>query len=435
MKRKQVWILAPVGLVVLVAVLLAGSRHGGHVQFVTSKVLRGDIEDAVEATGTVDAVTTVQVGSQVSGTISQLNADFNSVVHRGDVVALIDPSLLQGQLRLAEADLASAEANVAVSQASLAKMRAGLLQAKADYDRTVVLAKEQLQTQQVMDLAQANYDGARAGVAGAEAAVTQAEAQVRQKEAAVAIARTNLEYTTIRSPIDGIVVARNVDVGQTVAASLSAPTIFSIAQDLTKMRLYAKTDESDVGRIKVSQPVTFKVDAFPREIFHGTVTQIRMDATTVQNVVTYDTVIDFDNPDRKLFPGMTAYVTIPVASVKDALKVPNTALRFQPPLPPEEVRALFAKYRLDEDQPAPRSGHAPDSTQAGGHGPRRDTAVVWKLRANNTLEPVRIALGITDHAFTEIASVLQGSLKTDDAVVTAAVASKKSAPGGQNVRG
>ena len=179
----------------------------------------------------------------------------------------------------------------------------------------------------------ANSDSAQAAVSAAEAQITQAAAQVKQKEAAVEVSQTNLNYTTIHAPIDGTVIARSVDVGQTVAASLQAPTLFTIAQDLTKMQVYANTDESDVGTIRPGQPVTFKVDAFPKDTFSGRVSQVRMNATVVQNVVTYNTVIDFDNPELKLFPGMTAYITIPVASATDVLRVPNGALRFKPDLP------------------------------------------------------------------------------------------------------
>jgi HlyD family secretion protein len=241
------------------------------------------------------------------------------------------------------------------------------------------------------------------------------------------MARTNLAYTVIKSPIDGIVVSRNVDVGQTVAASLQAPTIFTIAKDLTRMQLYAKTDESDVGRIKTGQSVTFKVDAFPKELFHGVVSQMRMNATTVQNVVTYDCIIDFDNPDTKLFPGMTAYVTIPVATVTGVVKLPNTALRYKPSISPDELRAIYAKFGIDESSsPEPA---AAATAGAPVRGPRRDNAIVWKLRPDNTLEPVKISLGITDHAFTEVAGAIKGELKPDDELVTASIASKPAAPG------
>src|SRR5580765_4207051 len=206
---------------------------------------------------------------------------------------------------------------------------------------------------------------------GAAAAnITQAVAQVSQKEAAVTVAQTNLNYTVIRSPIDGTVVARNVDVGQTVAASLQAPTIFTIAQDLSKMWVYTKTDESDVGNIKVGKPVTFKVDAFPKDTFHGVVSQVRMNATTVQSVVTYDTIIEFANPELKLFPGMTAYVTIPVATVQNAMKLPNTALRYKPPMSPEEILAVYKQYGIDggEGEVAGASsgvGHAAEQAAGG----------------------------------------------------------------------
>src|SRR5258707_586949 len=278
-----------------------GLNRNTPAQHFTAKVERGAINDVVEATGTINAVITVQVGSQVSGTIAKLNVDFNSRVHKGDVVALIDPALFKGALLQAAADLENAKANLVAAHANLEKAKAGLVQTKADYDRAAGLKNGGILSQQQLDLAKANYDSASAGVTAAAANVTQAEAQVSQKDAAVAVAQTNLDYTVIRSPIDGTVVARNVDVGQTVAASLQAPTIFTIAQDLTKMWVYAKTDESDVGNIKLGKPVSFKVDAFPKDHFHGVVSQIRMNATTVQSVVTYDTIIEFANPELKLF--------------------------------------------------------------------------------------------------------------------------------------
>jgi HlyD family secretion protein len=254
---------------------------------------------------------------------------------------------------------------------------------------------------------------------------------VSQKTAAVAVARTNLDHTIIRSPIDGIVVARNVDVGQTVAASLQAPTIFTIAQDLTKMQLYAKTQESDVGRIKVGQPVTFKVDAFPKQTFQGMVSQVRMNPTTIQNVVTYDAIIDFPNPELKLFPGMTAYASIPIATVQNVVKVPNAGLRYKPPLSPEDMRALYAKTHITDDEAA--SSRSTDST---GHPPRGngEIAVVWKMLPDRTIAPVQIVLGLTDHAFTEMRSVLAGALQPGDQVVTGALVAKAQLPGAQGIR-
>jgi HlyD family secretion protein len=433
MNIKAKWIIlsaVAAGLVLLVAF---GLNKNTQAQHFTAKVERGDVDDVVEATGTINAVIMVQVGSQVSGTIAKLNVDFNSRVHKGDIVALIDPALFKGALLQAAADLENAKANLVAAKANLEKARAGFVQAKADYERMVGLFKGGIQSQQQLDLAKANYDSANAAVGGAAANVTQAEAQISQKNAAVQVAQTNLDYTVIRSPIDGTVVARNVDVGQTVAASLQAPTIFTIAQDLTKMWVYAKTDESDVGNIKVGKPVTFKVDAFPKDVFHGVVSQVRMNPTTVQSVVTYDTIIEFGNPELKLFPGMTAFVTIPVATVRNALKLPNTALRYKPPMSPEEILAVYKQYGIDGSErklgrPELAAAGPPQQTGQGPQNaprvPKTDTAVAWKLHADNTMEPVKVSHGITDHAFTEVLAVQNGELKEGDAVVIRSVVSK-----------
>jgi HlyD family secretion protein len=424
---KRNWLIA--GGVVLVAALVAAvSRgRGSQAQHFTAAIEKGEIRDVVEATGTVNAVITVQVGSQVSGTIARLNADFNSRVHKGEVIALIDSSLFHGVLLQAQADLESAEANRSAAEANVEKANATMVQTKAEYDRTTRLAGEKMMSQQDLDIAKSNYDAACASVDAAIANVAQAKAQVSQKSAAVSIARTNLAYTVIRSPIDGVVVARNVDVGQTVAASLQAPTVFTIAQDLTKMQVYVKVDESDVGSIKAGRPVSFKVDAFPKETFQGVVNQVRMNPTTIQNVVTYDAIIDFGNPELKLFPGMTAYVTIPVASVEAALKVPNAALRYKPPLSPEEVRALYAKFGIQGSD-----GSA--SKHQDGKSPAREspseTAVVWKLHSDRSLEPVKITLGITDHAFTEVKAIERGELKEGEPVVIRSTVANNQGPQG-----
>ena len=456
---KRHWIIAALTAAVLVAVGLFGafsSRGDNKSQFFTSKVEHGDIRQVVEATGTINAVITVQVGSQVSGTISGLFADFNSRVKKGQVIAQIDPALFKANLLQAQSDLANARANLVVAKANLEKAQATSLQAKADYERNKGLAAEGVVSPQALDLARANADTAVAAVSGAQAQITQADAQVKQKEAAVELSQTNLNYTTIHAPIDGTVIARNVDVGQTVAASLQAPTLFTIAQDLTKMQVYANTDESDVGTIHPGQAVTFKVDAFPKDTFTGRVDQIRMNATVVQNVVTYNTVINFDNPDQKLFPGMTAYVTIPVASATNVLKIPNGALRYKPDMKAEEIRALYKQYGLDgggsrtasNDQASSGAGAgrqaraSGEGVAGGGNGtgqgtaqgqtrsPRMDVAIVWKLHADKTLEPVRVRTGITDHTVTEVVQVLNGDLKDGDDVITGSMAaSANRAPG------
>src|SRR2546423_1081186 len=437
MKVRSKWLILA-GVVALIGLFAAfGLNRSSHIENFTAKIERGEIRDVVEATGTINAVITVQVGSQVSGTIAKLNVDFNSRVHKGDIVALIDPALFQGALLQASADLENAKANLAASQANLEKAKATASQAKADYDRTLALTKEGVLSQQQLDSAKANYQSANATVNGAAASVTQAQAQVNQKQAAVTVAQTNLNYTVIRSPIDGIVVARNVDVGQTVAASLQAPTIFTIAQDLTKMLVYAKTDESDVGNIKPGRPVTFKVDAFPKETFQGRVSQVRMNATTVQNVVTYDTIVEFNNPEMKLFPGMTAYVTIPVATAQNVLKLPNAALRYKPPLTPEEMLALYQQYADQVDEREQRADSAARSSVPQGGGTsnlprtaRSESAVVWKLLADNTLEPVKVSLGITDHSYTEVLSVVKGELSEGNEIVVRSVAPKNPTPAG-----
>jgi HlyD family secretion protein len=461
--------------ILVIALLLAGVaiftafrlRGNGVVQYYTAKVELGDIKQVVEATGTINAVITVQVGSQVSGTINKLYVDFNSKVRKGQVIAQIDPALFEGVLSQAKADYENAKANLAVAVANTAKAKATAIQTKTDYERNLGLAKQGVVSQQALDVAKANADTAEAQVAAALAAEQQARAQVQQKQAAVQVAQTNLDYTTIHAPIDGTVVARNVDVGQTVAASLQAPTLFTIAQDLTKMQVYAKTDESDVGQIRPGQKVSFKVDAYPRDTFSGVVSQVRMNSTVVQNVVTYDTIVDFDNPELKLFPGMTAYVTIPVATAGNVLKVPNGALRYKPDVPTQEIAALYQKYGIPEGAgqrarvvPSAAAGNGAGSrTQGGAAGnhaagsritgdgaqpaenaegqpPKYDTQVVWKLLPDKSLQPVRIKTGITDHTFTEIVQQLNGELKGGDDLVTGVAQGRGSGaprPGGPGV--
>jgi len=433
---KRKWLIL-VAVVVVAGMFVALSlNRSAQAQHFTAKVERGAIKDVVEATGTINSVITVQVGSQVSGSIAKLNADFNSRVHRGDVVALIDPALFKGALLQATADLKNAQANLEAARANLEKAKAALVQTKADYDRAVGLTKDGVMSKQQLDLAKSNYDAANASVDAAAANITQAEAQISQKEAAVSVAQTNLDYTVIRSPIDGTVVARNVDVGQTVAASLQAPTIFTIAQDLTKMWVYAKTDESDVDNIKVGKAVTFKVDALPKQTFQGVVSQVRMNPTMVQSVVTYDTIIEFANPELKLFPGMTAYVTIPVSTAPNVMKLPNTALRYKPPYAPDEVLALYKRYGIegDEEQHSANNSAAEDSGAATGaqnlpRAPKAENAMVWKLHPDQSMEPVKVSLGITDHAYTEVSAILKGDLKEGDDVIIRSVMPKNQAPG------
>jgi HlyD family secretion protein len=402
-------------------------------EYFTAKVEQGDIRQVIEATGTINPVTLVQVGSQVSGMISKLYVDFNSKVTQGQVIAEIDPKLFQGAVQQAQADLQNAQATLAAAKANLAKDEATLKQNKLDYERAKSLVPPGVMSQQQLDQAKATYDAITAQVGSDRAAIQQAEAQVAQKTASLKVAQTNLDYTIIRAPTNGTVVNRNIDIGQTVAASLQAPTLFTIAQDLTKMYVYAKTDEGDVGQIRPGHNADFQVDAFPKEVFHGVVSQVRMNATTVQNVVTYDTIVEFKNPDMKLFPGMTAYVSIPVASVSNVVKIPNAALRYKPDLPAEKVRELYSKYGITspQNQPAAREG-APSQQPGGGTrehaapsgGGTSDTAVVWRLLPDKSLEPVQVHIGLTDHTYTALTG---GDIKPGDELVTGATTAKAAA--------
>jgi len=466
----------PVVLILLAGFWTLGGRS--QVQYYTDKVGQGDIVQVVQATGTINAVTTVQVGSQVSGRIAELYVDFNSKVNKGDVIAKIEQDNFRARLTQAEADLENALANVKGIQAQIELQQADLAAAKAAVDRAQaqlreaevnlrrtldlfqqgIVAESQRDTVQVaydsasasLRVAEAQYEQAKARVKQTQAQLDQAKAQVAQRRAVAQVARVDLSHTIIEAPIDGTVIARNVDVGQTVAASLQAPVLFVIAQDLTKMLVYAKTDEADVGKIKVGAMATFRVDSFPREMFRGRVRQVRMNATTVQNVVTYDTIIEFDNPEQKLFPGMTAYVTIPIAWANDVVKIPNGALRFHQQLPEDERKRLLAQYNIPEEEPAAGgrqrslaagqgrqgapgggtgTGGGPSSGAGGsegdraammrrfmmmGGGAREQTGIVYKMLPSKELMPVRVKLGVTDYTFTELK---EGELKPGDEVV------------------
>jgi HlyD family secretion protein len=312
------------GVIVLLIVAAIGAGAGAYylrrgaseIQATTAPVTRGEIIDTVGATGTLQAVTTVQVGSQVSGNIAWLGADFNTIVKKGQVIAKLDPSLFEAQVQQAKASLFR-------TQADLEHNRVTLTDAQQKYARAQQLSARNL-------LPQSDLDAAKIAVDAAEAALKSSQAMVEQAEATLHQNQVNLEHTIIVAPIDGIVTQRSVDVGQTVAASLQSPTLFIIAADLTKMQVNANIDEADVGRIRPQQRVTFRVDAYPTETFEGTVSQIRLQPVVVQNVTTYGTVIDVPNPQLKLKPGMTANVRVEIVRRSNVLRVPTAALRFRP---------------------------------------------------------------------------------------------------------
>jgi HlyD family secretion protein len=415
-----------------------------HVEYQTAVVQRGPIEATISATGTPNAVVTVQVGSQVSGNISALYADFNTHVTKGQLVARIEPSIFQARVDLARAnlenalaavasaranlqraaaDVATAQANAAVARQNTAKAKVAVLDAKSKLERRVDLFRQGILSTEDRDTAQATYDAnlaaleaaqaqenaAQAGIRAAEAQrqaaqtqLEQAEAQVKQSRASLQQAEIDLEHTYIRAPVDGIVVARRVDVGQTVAAGFQAPTLFEIAQDLTKMQVDTNVDEADIGRVQVGQLATFTVDAYPGHVFTGTVREIRKAPINLQNVVTYDAVIAVANPDLKLFPGMTANVRILVDSRASALKIPNAALRFRP------IASL---------EQAPRTAFGKNT--AGR--PRAQT--VWVVGEGGKPVPVPVELGISDGTYTE---VLRGNLAEGQQVIVG-LASKQQA--------
>jgi HlyD family secretion protein len=353
-------------------------RGGPEIQIQTSPITRGDIVDTVGATGTLQAVTTVQVGSQVSGNISWLGADFNSIVKKGQTIARLDPSLFQAQLEQSKANLAQSRANLAKAQSDLERMRVQLTDAQQKYTRAKELAARSLLPQSDLDSAKIAVDSAQASLAAQQATVSQATASVAQSQASVNQNQVNVDHTTITAPIDGIVTQRSVDVGQTVAASMQAPTLFVLAADLTKMQVNANIDEADVGRIRPGQHVTFRVDAYPTETFEGTVSQIRLQPVVVQNVTTYGTVIDVPNNQLKLKPGMTANVKVEISKRTDVQRIPNAALRFRP------TNDVFAAL----NQQAP-----PDTQSGAGRGNRSGRNAQGGAAAGQSAAPAAVPGG------------------------------------------
>jgi HlyD family secretion protein len=337
----------------------------------TAKVQKTDITAQVTATGALQPVVTSPVGAQVSGIVWKLHADFNSQVQKDQILVELDPALFKNAVEQAVANLATAEA-------SEAKAKAALVDAKRISDRNAELAKQHYVAQSDADTAQANWEGAVAALKGAEANVIQARV-------ALGRSKLDLEHSVIRSPVNGTVISRNVDVGQAVAASFTAPTLFTIAQDLTKMQVHANIDEADIGQVRVGEAATFTVDAFRGERFKATVSQVRNAAQTVQNVVTYDVVMNVDNPELKLRPGMTANVRIVAATREGVLAVPNAALRFKPPVDAQDKSAAVTPRRTHDDKPMV---YVPD-----GEAARR----------------VPVETGITDGTITEVRKLDEGS--------------------------
>jgi HlyD family secretion protein len=440
MKKKRNIIFGILALILIAAaVIVFTSSKSTNTLYRTVKLERGDISIVVTATGTLSADTTVQVGTQVSGTIAKLFADFNSVVKQGQVIAIIDTTFLQTQVQDAEANL----------EGTVAKVN----QTQRDLSRTQDLFKKSLASQADYDAARTNYESAVAARKSAKAALDRA--------------RINLKYATIRAPIGGVVISRNVDVGQTVAASLAAPVLFMIANDLTKMQVQANIDEADIGKIHVGQNVKFTVDAYPDQQFQGKVGQVRLQPNVIQNVVNYTVIIEAPNPDLKLMPGMTATITVLVDRRDNALKLPNLALRFQPDQ--KELEALRQARAsdstrgrgMDSTRWKGMSGRTPseDSTRRaemrarfsaqqgqGGGGPGSagwgagggrggfggNRSLVWTLDENKKLKPVPVRLGLNDGTSSEI---VDSRLKEGDEVVVGVVNEVAKAPQAPNPLG
>ncbi|WP_394848121.1 efflux RND transporter periplasmic adaptor subunit [Pendulispora brunnea] len=389
------------------------------VVYKTAKAEKRNIVGRVTASGTLAATVTVQVGTQVSGRIKELYADFNSPVKKGQLVAKIDPLLF-------EAAVEQANANYLSAQADLNRAKATAMDADRQYVRAKALHESELASQKDLETAETTAQVARAAVGVSEAGLAQARAQLNQ-------AKVNLSYTSIISPIDGTVISRSVDVGQTVAASLQAPVIFTIAEDLRKMKVDTNVAESDVGGLEPNMDVFFTVDAYPGQRFKGKIGQIRNAAQTVQNVVTYDAVIEVDNTDLKLRPGMTANTTIVYAQRNDALAVPNAALRFRPPSVDGDGAADAGSASADapvsaaaanpNGPPVPRrTRQARGTKQEGAHGERK---TLWVLRNGNAV-PVRVQIGLSDGTYTEIVG---GELQEgDQPIIDATLTGKNAMP-------
>lgn len=404
MKKKLIYISIAVIIIIAATYFLFFQSSAEEIKYRTEKVGRGDVVVHVRATGTVNPVTTVQVGSQVSGTLSKINVDFNSQVTAGQIIAQIDSTFLA--------------ASVKESEANMERVQAQANEARRNMKRVEELFNKNLVSQAEMDVAQTNYETSLA--------------QLKQAQASLDRAKVNIRYSIIRSPINGVVISRDVDVGQTVAASLQAPKLFVIAHDLKKMQVEANVDEADIGNIEVGQDVTFSVDAHPNREFKGKVTQVRLSPQNIQNVVTYTVIIEVPNPDMKLMPGMTATASILVTEKIDVLRVPALALRFQPPadvvekIEKEIAEKFKSRDTTNNDSKSPDSvSHSNGERRMqsfGGGFPRgegrrggmRQAQRVWVIDENKELKPMPVRTGISDNRFIEVKG---GPLKEGDEII------------------
>ena len=430
MKKK--WIFGA-SVLVAVAVIVFGltalnKNNANGVRFKKETIKKGSIEALVVTTGTLNPVTTVDVGSQVSGKIEDIYVDFNSVVKEGQIIARIEQSSFLTRVQQNKANYLSAEAGVEKSKVTLENN-------KKKFDRALDLFNKSLISYEEKEAAETQYYSSKADLQSSEAKLEQAKSQLDSSE-------VDLAYTIIKSPINGVVINRNVNVGQTVAASFQAPVLFQIANDLSKMQVECSVDEADIGKVEEGQRVTFTVDAFPDDNFSGTVSQVRYSPEIVQNVVTYTTIVAVENPELKLRPGMTATVSMVVGEAKNKLLVPNAALRFTPQFTQEEIQKMFENLKRERQarrgesattggggasQGEERAGQmgrqgspsGPQFGMGGGQGmqrrPRKDVGRVWIEDENGNLKPVMIRIGVTDNTYTE---VVRGALEEGQEVIT-----------------
>jgi len=409
--RNNTWATAIIGTILIVLLIsVLNTEKEDSLEYASIAIETGPIREVVSATGTLSALITVEVGSQLSGQISELFVDFNSEVKEGEVIARLDPATFETKVAQAEAELAIAKANVTQAKASLAEAKALDDDAVRSRERNEDLRKRGNVSAAQLDTAIANAEQTRARLISAQAQIETAEAQVNQRQASLDSAKVDLERTYIRSPVGGVVIERAIDIGQTVAASLQAPILFTIAKDLRQMQLEVSVDEADIGRVQKDLPVSFTVDAYPEKVFEGLVEQVRKAPLVEQNVVTYTVIVSTENNDQLLLPGMTANVEIIIDERKDALLIPNQAFRFMPENGREEIRQLV---------------------ESGGQAERSEGPIryVWLVESGNSLKPIAVSIGINDGFKSE---VLSDRLKTGDLVAvsasSAAAAGRRSGP-------
>jgi HlyD family secretion protein len=402
---RLVW-AAGLGLAVIAAIVYwtgdgqAGGNGSWNIE--TAEVERGDVIEAVATSGSVRPLITVEVGSQLSGQVSEIYADYNTPVQKGQVIALIDTKTFETRVLQSEADLRVAESNVIVQRAGIDRAKANLRRARLEYERAEPLAEQGTLSASDFDTSLAGFESAKADVTMAEAQLDNALAALEQRKASLEVARIDLERTKIRSPIDGVVIERAVDQGQTVAASLSSPILFRIAQDLSEIQIEANVDEADIGNVRQGNRVTFTVDAYPNDEFSGEVGQVRLAPIEENNVVTYTVIITAENPSLKLLPGMTAIVEIETSRREKVLRVPNDAVRFRPPADvfPEASADTSRRPRGPQGAQPGQPGQRPDfRASADGMRPGR----LWTVKGKSSIEPLPVKLGVSDDSHTEIA--------------------------------